>query len=167
MPNGMLEGNGILVINPSTDEIGTYNFSITASTDTGNTTQDFRLEVVADPITTTRISGVIANTSEQPLAGVVIELGSLQTLTDATGKFTLEIPGDLPSDTLKIRGEGITGNVTYPFIAEKLPLLLGRDPLTGVNNVIARPIYLPPIDMGNAVTIDPNADTTVTTDNIP
>ncbi|MEA5534957.1 RHS repeat-associated core domain-containing protein [Crocosphaera sp. XPORK-15E] len=167
LPTGMLEANNRLVFNPNEQEIGSYQFTVTALEGQTETTKDFLLEVVADPVTTTRISGVIQNTDQDPLEGVVIELGNLQTVTNANGEFIIESPGELPSDTLKVRGETITGDVTYPFIAEKLPLLLERDPITGVNNVISRPIYLPPIDMANAVTIDPNVNTLVTTDNIP
>src|SRR6185436_8493399 len=35
------------------------------------------------------------------------------------------------------------------------------------NNVIVRPIYLPGLDTANPKQIDPNQDTTVTTDKIP
>jgi YD repeat-containing protein len=125
------------------------------------------LRVVADPITTTRISGVIANTAKQPLAGVVVEIGGLQTTTAADGSFMIASNGALSSDTLKVRGNDLSSSETYPFIAEKLPLLLGKEVFNGVNNVIGRPIYLPPLDTANARTIDPNVDTTVTTTAIP
>ena len=73
----------------------------------------------------------------------------------------------MPTDVLNIRPESInTVDEVYPFIAEKLPLLLGHDPFTGNNNVIDRPIYLPALDVENGVAIDPAADTTVTTDAI-
>jgi membrane-associated phospholipid phosphatase len=166
LPTGMLLGDGTLTFNPTADEVGTYPFTVIASQDGQQSEHEFTLQVIADPVTTTRISGVIENTDQQPLFGVIIELGNLQTTTDAAGAFTLETPGELPSDTLKVRGEAITGKVTYPFIAEKLPLLFGRDPIVGVNNVISRPIYLPPIDTAHAVTIDPTVDTTVTNEAI-
>lgn len=166
LPTGQFSGDGTLIFNPTGDEIGTYPFSIIVSQDGQQTLHEFTLQVIADPVTTTRISGVIENTQQQPLFGVIIELGNLQTTTDANGAFTIETLGSLPSDTLKVRGEAITGNITYPFIAEKLPLLFGRDPIESVNNVISRPIYLPPIDTTNAVTINPTVDTTVTSEAI-
>ncbi len=122
------------------------------------------LTVTPDPVTTTRISGVIENTSKAPLAGVAIQIGSTLTLTAADGSFKLEFAGALPDNTLKVYGSRIGD---YPFIAEKVPLLLGHDPYNGVNNVISRPIYLPPLDTANARTIDPNSNVTVTTTNIP
>ncbi|MBW4497678.1 MAG: hypothetical protein KME26_32380, partial [Oscillatoria princeps RMCB-10] len=167
LPKGKITGNGQLIFTPAPDDVGTYNFTLVASDGALETPQEVTLTVAADPVTTTRVSGVIENTAQEPLAGVIIELGSLQTVTAADGSFILETPGALPENTLKIRGEGISGDVTYPFIAEKLPLLLEHEVYTGVNNVISRPIYLPPIDTANAETIDPAADVTVTTANIP
>src|SRR5262249_26767022 len=69
-------------------------------------------------------------------------------------------------DRLQVNGQQ-AGGATYPFIAEKIVLLLGHDVYPGVNNVIARPIFLPPLDMADGKTIDPNHDTTVTTAMIP
>jgi RHS repeat-associated protein len=74
-------------------------------------------------------------------------------------------PGGV-SDTLKIQGNlrpvGDDG-AAYPFVAEKMGLMLDHPVYPGVNNVIARPIYLPAIDVANAVTINPAQDTLVTT----
>jgi YD repeat-containing protein len=167
LPTGKLDGNGNLLFTPSIAEIGTYQFNLIASNGTLDTPQTVTLRVVADPVTTTRISGVIANTAKQPLAGVVVEIGNLQATTAVDGSFSIAANGVLPSDTLKVRGNGLTGAVSYPFIAEKLPLLLDRNVYIGANNVIGRPIYLPPLDTANARAIDPNVDTTVTTTAIP
>lgn len=73
------------------------------------------------------------------------------------------------SETLKIFGTQFEdgSGVEYPFVAEPLPLLLGHGVYEGYNNVIERPIYLPKLDTANAVTIDPQVDTTVTTTAIP
>jgi hypothetical protein len=123
--------------------------------------------VVADPITTTRISGVIQNVEQQPLGGVVIELGELETVTATDGSFTIATDQPLTADTLKVRGEDLEGDKVYPFIAEKLPLVLGQEVYEGYNNIIDRPIYLPALDIANGKVIDPNKDITVTTDKIP
>ncbi len=167
LPKGELLGDGILVFNPSPEQVGTYNFTVVASSGGTETTQDVILTVTADAVTTTRISGVIQNTNQAPLPGITIELGGTQTTTAADGSFLLEFPGALPSDTLKVHGEQVPGTSVYPFIAEKLPLLLEHEVYASVNNVIARPIYLPPIDTANAHTIDPNVDVTVTSTAIP
>ena len=165
LPTGELQGDGTLVFQPTPDQLGSYTFFLVASDGTLETTQEVTLNVVSDPITTTRISGVIQNTDQDPLVGVVIELGTAQTTTAADGSFLLKV-NDFADDTLKVRGEGISGPDVYPFIAEKLPLLFGHDPFMGVNNVIERPIYLPALDMVNGQMIDPAQDVTVTTPNI-
>jgi hypothetical protein len=109
---------------------------------------------------------------------VLVGLGELRAITAADGSFEilrLEFPGlaevglpeIVPPNTLQIYGDGISGEDNYPYIAEKLPLLLGHEVYSNVNNVITRPIYLPPIDTANGKTINPAADTTVTTAAIP
>ena len=127
------------------------------------------LEVAADPVTTTRVSGIIENTDQEPLAGVVVELNGIETTTDANGHFTLDNLGELDgiNDAILVRGEGIQGDEVYPFIAEKLHLVLSQGVFSGVNNVIERPIYLPSIDVASGQTVDPTEDTVVTTDAIP
>lgn len=165
LPTGTLRADNTLVFNPKPEEVGNYSFTLIATDGALTTEQQVTLTVAADPITTTRISGVIQNTDQQPLSGVLIDLGGTQVETAADGSFTLEFTGALPSDTLKVHGEGISGN--YPFIAEKLPLLLGHEVYGNVNNVVVRPIYLPPLDVATAQPVDPNADTTITTTTIP
>jgi RHS repeat-associated protein len=142
------------------------------------TTRPVTINVTPSTPGRTRISGVIQNTNQQPLAGVLIGLGDIRTVTAADGSFEilrLEFPSlsgvglpDLtPPDTLRIFGEGISGEDQYPYIAEKLPLLLEHEVYPNANNVISRPIYLPPIDVASGKTINPTADTTVTTAAIP
>ncbi len=167
-PSGRLEGDGTFVITPTPEELGSYDFSVVIKDEDGNeTVQNGNLDVVADSLTTTRISGVIENTQEEPLAGVMVEVGSISATTDENGTFTLEFPDGLTGDTLRIEpGQEIDGEV-YPSIAEKLPLLFEQDVFDGVNNVITRPIFLPALDIDNAEVINPTVDTLVTTDAIP
>lgn len=162
LPTNLLNADGVLTFSPTLEEIGNYSVTIHVSDGTKSSTQLVTLSVSADPISTTRLSGKVLDTNSQPLVGVPIELGTLQTLTDNDGGFLLEATTVFDSDTLFIRGEAISGLQTYPFIAEKLPLLLGRDAIDGVENVVARPIYLPVLDTEQAEAIDPAADTMVT-----
>ena len=68
-------------------------------------------------------------------------------------------PPGLP-DTIKVFGDALTGSKHYPFIAEKVDLLLEHPVFEGFNNVITRPIYLPGLNPGT--TIDPAVSTDVT-----
>jgi len=167
LPTGFLNGNGELVLNPKPDEIGTYQITLIATDGELETSRTFTLKVVRDPVTTTRVSGVIQNTAQEPLPNITIEIGDLTTTTAADGSFTISTTGPLPSDTVRVLGNRAGQTLIYPFIAEKLPLVLGQEVYEGYNNVIARPIYLPPIDEANAQFIDPNVDNTVTTNAIP
>ncbi|WP_186376320.1 Calx-beta domain-containing protein, partial [Hyella patelloides] len=167
LPTGKLGDDSNLILTPTAEDIGSYQITVVASDGFARTEQTFSVDVLADPITTTRISGVIENVEQEPLAGVVIELGDLQTVTAADGSFTIETNQPLTADTLLVRGELMPGDEAYPYIAEKLPLVLGQDVQAGFNNIIDRPIYLPALDVASGEVIDPNVDVTVTTENIP
>ncbi|WP_417733988.1 RHS repeat-associated core domain-containing protein [Rosistilla oblonga] len=168
LPSGGIDAQGILRLSPTPNDIGRYEFEVIASDGASETRRSFVLDVVADPNTDTRVSGTVLDVDGTPIAGMQVDLGQVSVLTDASGRFTLNLGnGTLVSDTLKIRGELYSGAATYPYIAEKLPLVLDRHPIVGVNNVIGRPIYLPKLDLANGQTIDPLNDTTVTTAAVP
>ncbi|QDS86922.1 Putative deoxyribonuclease RhsC [Rosistilla ulvae] len=168
LPSGSIDARGMLHLAPTPNEIGRYEFEVIASDGASETRRSFVLDVVADPNTDTRVSGTVLDVDGTPIAGMQVDLGQVSVLTDASGRFTLNLGnGTLVSDTLKIRGEIYAGDASYPFIAEKLPLVLDRHPFAGVNNVIGRPIYLPKLDLANGQTIDPLNNTTVTTAAVP
>jgi RHS repeat-associated protein len=168
LPTGNLDSDGTLTFKPTPAQLGTYDFKLVARDGDQVTTKKFSISVVADPITTTRISGVIQNVAQKSLAGVVVKIGNISAVTDADGAFTLTLP-ELPSADAALiiqPGQQVDG-VVYPSIAEKLPLLLGHDVYQSLRNVIDRPIYLPAIDITNAKTIDPTITQTVTSAAIP
>jgi RHS repeat-associated protein len=168
LPNGTLGGNGTLVFTPSPGQVGAYAFTVVASDGALETAQPVRLNVNADPLTTTRVSGFVLDVDQTPLAGMQVEIGAIQGLTQADGSFLLDLGnGPVVSDTLKIRGELFQPSGQYPFIAEKLELMLEHAVYSQVNNAIGRPIYLPQLDAANAWEIDPNQDTTVSTGALP
>ena len=103
LPNGRLDGTGTLSFEPTPNDIGTYSFTVIASDGAESVKQTVTLNVVPDPITTTRISGRVLDTHGTPLANLPIELGRLQTVTDAEGYFILTIPDpSFPTDELDI-----------------------------------------------------------------
>ncbi|MGD9854405.1 MAG: putative Ig domain-containing protein, partial [Planctomycetaceae bacterium] len=175
LPAGQLRADGTLIFTPVPGDEGTYDFQVVANDGSSKTSVPVTLVVQPDPLNTTRVSGSVLDTNQQPIPGIRIEIVDpgnpnapvLQTTTAADGSFQLETAGPLPGDTLIIHGEDFSGPLTFPFIAEKLPLLLGRDEFENAKNVIGRPIFLPALDMANAMPINPNQDTTVTTTAIP
>lgn len=103
LPNGRLDGTGTLSFEPTPNDIGTYSFTVIATDGAETVEQTVTLNVVPDPITTTRISGRVLDTNGAPLANLPIELGRLQTVSDAEGYFILTIPEtSFPTDELDI-----------------------------------------------------------------
>jgi RHS repeat-associated protein len=163
LPIGKITGDSHLVFTPAPDQVGSYSFTLIARNGGTEVTQNVTLNVVADPITTTRVTGIIADTNQGGLANVLVELAGYQATTDSSGKFTIILPDSSAGDTLKVYGQRIQGGgITYPFIAEKMGLLLGHDIYRGVNNQIDRPIYLPTIDVSTGTTVNPGVETFVT-----
>ncbi|MBT9315957.1 peroxidase family protein [Leptothoe spongobia] len=103
LPNGLLDGTGSLSFAPTPNDIGTYSFTVIATDGAETVEQKITLNVVPDPITTTRISGRVLDTNGAPLANLPIELGRLQTVTDSDGYFILTLPDtSFPTDELDI-----------------------------------------------------------------
>ncbi|MBW3599816.1 MAG: hypothetical protein KY475_21415, partial [Planctomycetes bacterium] len=162
---GLLED--VLRFQPAPGEEGVYNFTLLADDGAARSTRDVLLTVAPDPIGTTRVSGVVQNIDGEPLADVPITAGADAAVTGADGAFLLELTGSPPADTLLIHGEQTPGPDPYPFIAEKLHLLLGHPLYENVNNVVGRPIFLPVLDVAGGATIDPDNDTTVSVPLVP
>jgi RHS repeat-associated protein len=162
LPTGAITGDSHLVFTPAPDQVGSYTFTLIAKNGSSSVSQNVTLNVIADPITTTRVTGIIADVNQAGLANVLVELAGAQATTDGSGRFTIILPDNSTGDTLKVNGQRIQGGgITYPFIAEKMGLLLGHDIYRGTNNQIDRPIYLPTIDVSTGSTVNPGASTVV------
>ncbi|TWU48737.1 tRNA(Glu)-specific nuclease WapA precursor [Rubripirellula tenax] len=169
LPNATQFAGGRFTFAPTPGQVGTYTVEAIVSDSLLSDRQTFTLIVVTDPVVTTRIAGRILDVDGSPISGIQVELGGTEVLTDSVGGFLLDVGAGLPvTDTLRIRGELLTiPGATYPFIAEKLPLMLGGAVQQGQNNTIVRPIYLPKLDVANGKTISATEDTLVTTAAIP
>jgi RHS repeat-associated protein len=162
LPSGQLRADNVLAFSPTAAQTGEFTFDVIARDGVFEARQTVSLEVVGDPVTTTRLSGVVMNTAGEPLDGLPLDLGPLRAVTDAEGRFTFDVgTGAFPAETLKIRGELRPGAQPYPFVAEPLPLLLGREPIAGMHNRIERPIFLPVLDVAGGTQVDPAQDTLV------
>jgi RHS repeat-associated protein len=171
LPTGNLQSDGTLVFTPTPDELGTYHLTLVASDGAQQATQNVTLTVVADPVTTTRLSGVVQNAAGQPLAGVPVDVlaTSASATTASDGSFVLDMGSDtVPAEViLEVHGDQLGGPTVYPFVTAFQSVLFGHAVYQGVNNVIGRPLILTPVDTADEVTIDGSAATTVTTPAIP
>ena len=160
LPSGTLTSSQRLELRPDQDDLGSYNITVIASDGVASTRQDIQVDVVDDQLSTTRVSGRILDVDGTPLASLPLELSGVTGMTDSSGRFTLDL-GNTPltSDVLRVRGDQFGNMATYPFVAERLSLLFKRDVILGVENMIDRPIYLPPLDEGTM--IDPMVNTMV------
>jgi RHS repeat-associated protein len=161
MPTGSLLPNGVLELRPQPTDLGSYTLTLLAHDGIHQVSQTVQFDVQVDPVITTRISGRVQSVAQESLEGVPIVFGPLSTSTDSNGAFMIEFSGAAPSDTLFLHAEQLPGPDVYPFIAEKIALLLGHELYDGFNNVIDRPIFLPVLDIANGVSIDPSSNVMV------
>jgi RHS repeat-associated protein len=167
LPTGGLQGS-TLVFTPTPAEVGTYTFTVIASDGAVETSEAVTLNVTADSVTTTRLSGVVERATGQPLANVPVALGTTQTITAADGSFVLDFgTNSLPATVLQVHGDKASGPTVYPFVTSDVSLLLRHAIYASVNNVLPQPIVLPAVDTGDAVKIDAAQSTSVTTPRIP
>jgi hypothetical protein len=162
LPPGGLDGT-TLYFTPTPADVGIYTFDVVASDGSEQARRTVSLTVVADPVTSTQLSGVVQNVVNQPLGGISVELGGTTVTTAADGSFQLAFAGPLPAGPLVVHGEQFAGPGAYPQAALDPAALLGREPATAADNVMDRPVLLMPIDTANPGTINPAVDSTVTT----
>lgn len=169
LPTSELSDDNVLILRPTPAQIGRYVFDVIASDGIAESSKRVIVDVTPDAITTTRISGRVLGTNGQALVGVPVTIGTVGGITDASGRFLLEVPSSTgPTAALEIKGSALAGAIRYPFVAEKLELLLDRtEVFAGNNNVVGRPIYLPALDTANATQVDPTVTTVVRTAAIP
>src|SRR6185503_13703760 len=89
LPTGSLLADGTLEFRPTPTDVGSYPFDIVASDGALEARQTVILDVVADPVGTTRVSGKVLQVNGEPLVGMPLEIGGVQGLTGNDGSFTL------------------------------------------------------------------------------
>jgi RHS repeat-associated protein len=168
LPRNMLKRN-TLTITPTPEDIGMYTVIARAKDGLSFSEQRFTLNVVRDPVTTTRLSGWIMDSDGvTPLPGVPVEVKGITTLTDDQGQFSIEATELTADDVVQVRANEVDlGGKIYPFVAEKLGLVLETGPFEGANNIIQRPIYLPQLDVAGGTSINSAIDTTVSQEILP
>jgi RHS repeat-associated protein len=161
LPTGKLTADHNLVFNPRPDQIGTYTFTLIAKQGNLVTKQNVTLNVIPDPIVTTRISGVIQGTNAAPLAGLTVNVGGTLATTGTDGSFTLELPPTNTATTLTVSGNG------YSSLTGKFTTLLGHDLYSGTNNQLGQPISVLSVDPASGITSNPTQIQTITAAGLP
>ena len=146
LPTGALTGDNTLVFKPTPDQLGTYTFTLIAKQGLLTTSETVTLNVIADAITTTRLSGKVNRDKLTALGGAVVDIGGVLTTTNADGSFLITLPTNTAT-TVKING-----------VTQQLSQLLGHQLYSGANNQVGETIYIPTVDTsgtqtsGNTVT---------------
>ena len=138
------DGAGKLTFAPTPNQIGTYEFTLVATDGAMKVSQQVTLNVVPDPVTTTRISGQVLDTNGNPLANLPIELGRLQTVTDANGYFILTVPDvSFPTEEMDI-AVGLGDRAFDPFFTGTQFIDLRRTTFDGTTGTsISNPLRHP------------------------
>jgi RHS repeat-associated protein len=139
LPTGSLTGENTLILKPTPAQLGSYTFTLVAKQGLLTSRETVTVNVIADAITTTRLSGKVNSDKLTPLGGAVIDVGGVQTTTNADGSFLLELPTD--ATTVKING-----------VTQQLSQLLGHQLYGGVNNQVGETIYIPTVDTSGSQT---------------
>jgi hypothetical protein len=123
---------------------------VTATYPGANTVHFVASTLVAGPPAATAVSGVIQTNENAPIANVLITIRgtALQALTDAEGRFSIT---GAPVGHVHLVVDGTTAG-PYP------PLSFERDLLSGVDNSMDRPVYLPLIDADGVGIANPTSD---------
>jgi hypothetical protein len=126
------------------------------------------------PIENTRVTGVVLDNANQPIAGVTVKLLRLNhgassnlpqqvgisAITNAAGFF--EIPS-APVGVFKLLADGTTveGPQRYPTLEFDITTVAGQ------NNTIGMPVYLPALDTENRLCVDELTGGTLTLPDVP
>lgn len=114
------------------------------------------------PVADTRISGVVLDNANMPIAGVSIRLDGtpLVAQTNAAGQFAL---ANVPVGYVKLFVDGSTAQRAgvWPMLEYPMYTIAGQD------NVIGMPVYLLPIDLTRGIQVDERKGGTLTFPELP
>jgi hypothetical protein len=118
-------------------------------------------KAVGDPAQT-KISGVVLDNSNLPIAGVTlhVEGASLTTQSDEQGRFLLQ-PAPVGKVLLVADGATAQRPGTWPKLEYEFVTIAGQD------NTIGMPVYLLPLDLANGLLVDETNGGTITLPDVP
>jgi RHS repeat-associated protein len=134
--------NNRLTIDPSALQVGSYTIDLVARQGNLFSKKQLQINILPDAITTTRISGVLRGTNQQPLSQTIVSVGNETVSTDNEGKFTLTLSDNNADTVLRVNqtiladGSGNTG------FSASLNSLLGRNIYRGVDNPLLQTLFV-------------------------
>jgi hypothetical protein len=110
----------------------------------------------------TRVTGVVLDNANQPIpnATASIQGTNLSTFTDANGQFTI-VNAPIGSIVLFVDGSTTTRTESYPFLEFPMVTVSGQD------NNLGRPIFLPSLDTDNSKIVGGDQDVVITLKGVP
>ncbi len=110
----------------------------------------------------TRVTGIVLDNANQPVpnATASIQGTNLTAFTDATGHFTIS-NAPIGSIVLFVDGSTSTRSDSFPFLEFPMVTVSGQD------NNLGRPIFLPALDVDNSKIVGGDEDVTLTLKGVP
>jgi hypothetical protein len=110
----------------------------------------------------TRVTGIVLDNANQPVpnATASIQGTNLSAFTDATGQFTIP-NAPIGSIVLFVDGSTSTRSDSFPFLEFPMVTVSGQD------NNLGRPIFLPALDVDNSKIVGGDEDVTLTLKGVP
>jgi len=112
---------------------------------------------------TTKFSGTVLDHTGVPLSGVRLSIGrtNFNTISDAEGYFSFS--GNIPLGKIDLFIDGRETHVTINGVEYEYPALHFESVIIrGQNNQLPHPIYLPPINLGQAKLVGGSEDVSLT-----
>ena len=172
---GLIGGQAALTQNTDSDgksyavlvlgqQPGINNNSVSASFNgmTGSPAVFSASALVPGPATSTAVTGLVLDNADQPIPNATASIRgtNLSARTDAQGNFSIaNAPvGDL---VLFVDGSTSTRTETFPTLSFQMATV------SGVNNSLGHPIYLPAIDTANSQVVGGNQPVQLTMTGVP
>jgi len=158
LPANMLldSSSGVFTFTPAANQVGDFVLKFMATDGRFYAEQTITITVPA-PAGVTQLRGQVLTSGDAPLPGVRLEMGGVETLTDANGDFFL--------DNIPVSGNVrllVDGNVVDPALGafatvpEMIPIIAGTE------NLLEPAIFLLPLDVASADPVDPATTSIIT-----
>ena len=155
--NTLLDSNtGLFTFTPAADQVGSFDITFMATNGRFYVDQTITITVPA-PAGATQLRGQVLTSNDAPLPGVRLEMGGVETTSDANGDFFLDnIPVSGNARLLVDGGAASTSVVAYATVPEMINIIAGTE------NLLDPAIFLLPLDVSSADPVNPMQTSVIT-----